>query len=183
MKNLYITVDLDYNIGWPILFLPLGITGLLTSVHKDYFRVMNHRALHFNDFGDRVAQLLHVELVAPFPYWRSSNTHREILIVNTHLLFPHDSSLCIIRLQQVIPFPRSVHVVHICSFLIFLVLVHVCKFLCFCNRFTKFCNMLSPIRRKTSLIPCPSYSAGKFLVTFSSFSVGLQYHVFLQFLQ
>ncbi|CBI23107.3 hypothetical protein AAG906_007088 [Vitis piasezkii] len=75
--------------------------GLLTSVHKDYFRVLNHRALLFNDFGDRVAQLLHVELVAPFPHCRSSNTHQEILIVNTHLLFPHDSTLCIIRLQQV----------------------------------------------------------------------------------
>lgn len=84
--------------------LLLGITGLLTSVHKDYFRVLNHRALLFNDFGDRVAQLLHVELVAPFPNCRSSNVHKEILIVNTHLMFPHDSSLCIVRLQQVIQF-------------------------------------------------------------------------------
>ena len=29
------------------------------------------------------------------------HTHQEILIVNTNLLFPHDSTLCIIRLQQV----------------------------------------------------------------------------------
>lgn len=110
MEELYIVVDLDCNSGWGWCVLSwceillLGITGLLTSVHKDYFRVLNHRALLFNDFGDRVAQLLHVELVAPFPHCRSSNTHQEILIVNTHLLFPHDSTLCIIRLQQVIQF-------------------------------------------------------------------------------
>ncbi|XP_057951256.1 uncharacterized calcium-binding protein At1g02270 isoform X2 [Malania oleifera] len=75
--------------------------GLLTAVHKDYFKVLNHRALHFNDCGDRVAQLLHVELVVPFSQSRNSNTRQEILIVNTHLLFPHDSSLCLVRLHQV----------------------------------------------------------------------------------
>lgn len=31
----------------------------------------------------------------------SSNIRQEFLIVNTYLLFPHDSSLCIVRLQQV----------------------------------------------------------------------------------
>ncbi|CAL5344225.1 unnamed protein product [Camellia sinensis] len=75
--------------------------GLLTSVHKDYFRVLNHRELLFNDIGDRVAQLLHVDLVAPFSQCQSNNVRQEILIVNTHLLFPHDSTLCIIRLDQV----------------------------------------------------------------------------------
>ncbi|KAA8533516.1 hypothetical protein F0562_031050 [Nyssa sinensis] len=75
--------------------------GLLTALHKDYFRVLNHRELLFNDFGDRVAQLLHVELVAPFSQCRSNNDRQGILIVNTHLLFPHDSSLCLVRLQQV----------------------------------------------------------------------------------
>ncbi|XP_010467420.1 PREDICTED: uncharacterized calcium-binding protein At1g02270-like isoform X2 [Camelina sativa] len=46
--------------------------GLLT---KDYFRVVNSRDLLFNDCGDRVAQLLHVELVPPYYYQgnRSSN--------------------------------------------------------------------------------------------------------------
>ncbi|KAL6972211.1 hypothetical protein U1Q18_031899 [Sarracenia purpurea var. burkii] len=75
--------------------------GLLTAVHKDYFRVLNHRELLFNDIGDRVAQLLHVELVAPFSKCLSNNVQQEILIVNTHLLFPHDSSLCLVRLNQV----------------------------------------------------------------------------------
>lgn len=75
--------------------------GLLTAVHKDYFKVLNHRELHFNDCGDRVAQLLHVELNPPFSQCRNNDIRQEILIVNTHLLFPHDSSLCLVRLQQV----------------------------------------------------------------------------------
>ncbi|CAI9087004.1 OLC1v1020957C3 [Oldenlandia corymbosa var. corymbosa] len=76
--------------------------GLLTAVHKDIFRVINHRELLFNDFGDRVAQLLHVELIAPFSQCRgNSYVRQEILIVNTHLLFPHNSSLCLERLRQV----------------------------------------------------------------------------------
>ncbi|XP_047328322.1 uncharacterized calcium-binding protein At1g02270-like [Impatiens glandulifera] len=73
--------------------------GLLTSVHKDHFRVLNHRELLFNDIGDRVAQLLHVECVTP--HCRGENVHQELLIVNTHMLFPHDSSFCLARLNQV----------------------------------------------------------------------------------
>ncbi|XP_059628904.1 uncharacterized calcium-binding protein At1g02270-like isoform X2 [Cornus florida] len=75
--------------------------GLLTAVHKDYFRVLNYRELLFNDFGDRVAQLLHVELVSPVLQCRGNNVRQEILIVNTHLIFPHDSSFGLVRLQQV----------------------------------------------------------------------------------
>ncbi|XP_042047092.1 uncharacterized calcium-binding protein At1g02270-like [Salvia splendens] len=75
--------------------------GLLTAVHKDYFRVINHRELLFNDFGDRVAQLLHVELNAPFSQTLNGHIRQELLIVNTHLLFPHNSSLCLERLRQV----------------------------------------------------------------------------------
>ncbi|XP_031380111.1 uncharacterized calcium-binding protein At1g02270 isoform X2 [Punica granatum] len=75
--------------------------GLLTAVRKDYFRVLNYREVLFNDCGDRVAQMLHVEVVAPFPECRSNDIHQEILIVNTHLLFPHDASLSIVRLHQV----------------------------------------------------------------------------------
>lgn len=76
-------------------------TGLLTAVRKDYFRVLHYRELLFNDCGDRVAQLLHVQLNVPF----SQNQIRhiaEVLIVNTHLLFPHDSSLSVVRLHQVL---------------------------------------------------------------------------------
>ncbi|KAE9464625.1 hypothetical protein C3L33_03422, partial [Rhododendron williamsianum] len=80
---------------------PSSISCLLTAVHKDYFRVVDHRELLFNDIGDRVAQLLHVELLSPVSQCRSNNVRQEMLIVNTHLLFPHDSSLCLVRLNQV----------------------------------------------------------------------------------
>lgn len=82
-------------------FISLPDSGLLTAIHKDYFRVIAHRELLFNDFGDRVAQLLHVELIAPYAQCRNNNVRQEMLIVNTHLLFPHDSSLSLERLRQV----------------------------------------------------------------------------------
>ncbi|KAJ0235680.1 putative calcium-binding protein [Hirschfeldia incana] len=75
--------------------------GLLTAIHKDYFELVNYRELLFNDFGDRVAQLLHVKSVTPFPLNGIQDVQQEVLIVNTHLLFPHNSSLSFARLQQV----------------------------------------------------------------------------------
>ena len=80
-------------------------TGLLTAIHKDYLRVLNYRELLFNDFGDRVAQLLHVQSVVPSLQNRKGSVRQEFLIVNTHLLFPHDSSLSLVRLHQVYKFP------------------------------------------------------------------------------
>lgn len=76
-------------------------TGLLTAVHKDYFKVLNYRELLFNDCGDRVAQLLHVQLAFPCSQTQKGNAQQEFLIVNTHLLFPHDSKLSVVRLHQV----------------------------------------------------------------------------------
>ncbi|XWS73267.1 hypothetical protein CRYUN_Cryun02cG0113200 [Craigia yunnanensis] len=75
--------------------------GLLTAIQKEYFRVLNHKELLFNGFGDRVAQLLHVESVVPFSINQNDSAEQEIIIVNTHFLFPHDSSLFIVRLLQV----------------------------------------------------------------------------------
>ncbi|CAK8537737.1 unnamed protein product [Lathyrus sativus] len=75
--------------------------GLLIAVKKEYFKVINYKELHFNDCGDRVAQLLHVELAFPISQCQNNGVRQEILIVNTHLLFPHDSSLCLVRLHQV----------------------------------------------------------------------------------
>ncbi|XP_061960921.1 uncharacterized calcium-binding protein At1g02270-like isoform X1 [Populus nigra] len=75
--------------------------GLLTAVRKDYFTILNYRELLFNDCGDRVAQLLHVRLAFPFSQNRKGNAQQEFLIVNTHLLFPHDSCLSVVRLHQV----------------------------------------------------------------------------------
>ncbi|KAF8395439.1 hypothetical protein HHK36_019385 [Tetracentron sinense] len=82
----------------PLIFL---VTGLLTAVHRNHFQVLNSRDLLFNDFGDRVAQLLHVELVMHFSQIHAINREKEALVVNTHLLFPHNSSYCFHRLQQV----------------------------------------------------------------------------------
>lgn len=79
----------------------LESSGLLIAVQKEYLTVINYKELHFNDCGDRVAQLLHVELAFPLSQCQSSGIRQEVLIVNTHLLFPHDSSLCLVRLHQV----------------------------------------------------------------------------------
>ncbi|KAL1329374.1 hypothetical protein HN51_046486 [Arachis hypogaea] len=75
--------------------------GLLTAIHTKYLHVVNYRELFLNDFGDRVAQLLHVQSIAPVSQNQMGSLYQEFLIVNTHLLFPHDSSLCIVRLHQV----------------------------------------------------------------------------------
>ncbi|KAL3604303.1 hypothetical protein D5086_005162, partial [Populus alba] len=75
--------------------------GLLTAVRKDYFTVLNCRELLFHDCGDRVAQLLHVQSALPFSQNRKGTAQQEFLIVNTHLLFPHDSCLSVVRLDQV----------------------------------------------------------------------------------
>lgn len=89
--------------AFDVSFVDLNIllTGLLTAIHKDHFKVVNYRELLFNDFGDRVAQLLHVKTVIPFPLNGKQDVQQEVIIVNTHLLFPHDSSLSIVRLHQV----------------------------------------------------------------------------------
>ncbi|KHG19129.1 hypothetical protein F383_26300 [Gossypium arboreum] len=58
-----------------------GQTRLLTAIHKEYFKVLNRRELFFNDFGDRVAQLLHVQSVAPFSINQNESVQQEIIIV------------------------------------------------------------------------------------------------------
>jgi hypothetical protein len=75
--------------------------GLFTAVRKDHFRVVRYREWPFNDCGDRVAQLLHVQSVIPFPQSQTGNIRQETLVVNTHLMFPHDSDVCLVRLRQV----------------------------------------------------------------------------------
>lgn len=75
--------------------------GLLTAVKKDNFRVVEYEELFLNDYGDRVAQLLHVQSVIPFRRSQIGNIHQETLVVNTHLMFPHSSDICLVRLRQV----------------------------------------------------------------------------------
>nr|ABR16038.1 unknown [Picea sitchensis] len=75
--------------------------GLFTAVRKDHFKVVNQRELLFHDFGDRVAQLLHLRSVIPSLQSEMGGVPFEALVVNTHLLFPHNSNYCLIRLRQV----------------------------------------------------------------------------------
>jgi hypothetical protein len=79
-------------------------------VNKRIFKVINYKELRFNDFGDRVAQLLHVESFGPFSQNGNGdeNIQQEILIVNTHLLFPHDRTLSIVRLKQVNNYMKAI---------------------------------------------------------------------------
>ncbi|KAG6554916.1 hypothetical protein Mapa_003500 [Marchantia paleacea] len=68
--------------------------GLFTAYRTDGLEVMDYSEILFYDCGDRVAQFLHMK-----------SDHRgslqELLVVNTHLLFPHNSNFCLIRLRQV----------------------------------------------------------------------------------
>ncbi|PIA28137.1 hypothetical protein AQUCO_07200048v1 [Aquilegia coerulea] len=75
--------------------------GLLTALHRNYFQVLNYKELLFHDFGDRVAQLLHIDLTMRFFQNQETNVKKEALVINTHLLFPHNSGCCFHRLQQV----------------------------------------------------------------------------------
>ncbi|KAH7299390.1 hypothetical protein KP509_24G009100 [Ceratopteris richardii] len=74
--------------------------GLLTAIKRDRFSVLTCKDLRFNDFGDRVAQILHLRVKVPF-FRRNQIAEQQMLLVNTHLLFPHNSSFCLIRLWQV----------------------------------------------------------------------------------
>lgn len=123
------------------------MVGLLTAVHKDYFRVIDHREFLFNDFGDRVALLLHVQLLIG---------GQQVLIVNTHLLFPHDSSMCLERLRQV-------NMLSFFSLSLSFIAAVLSSDDMKNHRFTRSCNLLKLIRRKTILVLCPLFSVGKSL--------------------
>ncbi|XP_024532103.1 uncharacterized calcium-binding protein At1g02270 [Selaginella moellendorffii] len=70
--------------------------GLLTAVKKDALRVLDCRELHFHDCGDRVAQVLHLksnDKIGP-------REQQQVVLVNTHLIFPHASNYSLLRLRQ-----------------------------------------------------------------------------------
>ncbi|MCO5561724.1 hypothetical protein L7F22_015347 [Adiantum nelumboides] len=73
--------------------------GLLTAIKMDRLRVLNYRELFFYDCGDRVAQIFHLSLNGPSH--QQDYLNQDMLLVNTHLMFPHDSTFCPIRLRQV----------------------------------------------------------------------------------
>ncbi|KAF6169266.1 hypothetical protein GIB67_013696 [Kingdonia uniflora] len=74
---------------------------LLTAVLQTNFKVLNYREILFNDLCDRVAQLLNISLVTDISQIQANTISKEALVVNTHLLFPHNSDYCLPRLQQV----------------------------------------------------------------------------------
>lgn len=74
--------------------------GLLTAINIERLQVLNYKELLFHDCGDRVAQIFHLRFREPFSK-RGHIAEQEFLLVNTHLLFPHDSKYCLIRLRQV----------------------------------------------------------------------------------
>eukprot|EP00252_Welwitschia_mirabilis_P000455 TRINITY_DN10448_c0_g1_i1.p1 TRINITY_DN10448_c0_g1~~TRINITY_DN10448_c0_g1_i1.p1 ORF type:complete len:423 (+),score=40.90 TRINITY_DN10448_c0_g1_i1:37-1269(+) len=73
--------------------------GLLTAVRKDHFKVLSSHELVLH--GDRVAQVLHVKSVTPYRRCLTKCIQQDTLIVNTHLMFPHNSDICLLRLRQV----------------------------------------------------------------------------------
>lgn len=74
--------------------------GLLTAISSETLRVLNYKEILFDDSGDRVAQLFHLCFRRPF-YKKGQKTEQELLLVNTHLMFPHNFTLSLIRLRQV----------------------------------------------------------------------------------
>lgn len=155
---MFLLVLLFFGLKFDIYF-----AGLLTAIRKEHLRIINYRELLFNDCGDRVAQLLHVRSVNPIFQNQIESVHQEFLIVNTHLLFPHDSSLSIVRLDQVCEFVGIQN-----SFLFIFRLLSILKFafhLSSC-RFIKYYNMWNCIREKTGSNHCLLFYAGKFIVGF-----------------
>ncbi|CAI5467515.1 unnamed protein product [Closterium sp. Yama58-4] len=66
--------------------------GLLTAVRGGQgVSVADYEPILFNDCGDRVAQLLRLRV----------HGGGEMLLVNTHLLFPHNANSSLIRLREV----------------------------------------------------------------------------------
>lgn len=74
--------------------------GLLTAIKSARLSVLKYKELLFNDCADRVAQFFHICSKVP-TFERRHNAEMELLLVNTHLLFPHDLSYCLVRLRQV----------------------------------------------------------------------------------
>lgn len=87
--------------------------GLLTAVRKKSFLVVEAKDVLFNDCGDRVATLLHLrrrvvgdgdDVINISANDTSQGSvvpsHEDLLVVNTHLLFPHNANSTLIRLRE-----------------------------------------------------------------------------------
>ncbi|KAK9821977.1 hypothetical protein WJX81_000051 [Elliptochloris bilobata] len=74
--------------------------GLLTAVRLAAFEVLDQRSILFNDCADRVALLLRLRLRGTTP-GRCRPGSLEVVVINTHLLYPHNACSTIIRLREV----------------------------------------------------------------------------------
>jgi len=68
--------------------------GLCTAVQEARFDVIDRYNIPFRDIGDRVAHLLHLKAIG------SGYLEDELLLINLHLMFPHDTNCTVIRLRQ-----------------------------------------------------------------------------------
>lgn len=69
--------------------------GLMTAIDEEVFEVVESRDCLFNDCGDRVATALRLRRRRGPP-----GGGDELILVNTHLLFPHNASSTAIRLRE-----------------------------------------------------------------------------------
>lgn len=80
--------------------------GLAIFVKKNRFEIEDTKEILFQDGGDRVALLLRLRALAPFPLPHtypspSPSLDRCFVVVNTHLLFPHNEGSKMISVREV----------------------------------------------------------------------------------
>lgn len=86
--------------------------GLLTAVKRDEFDVVEQRDILFNDCGDRVATLVHIRHRSAGASGGGDGARAslgDVLVVNTHLLFPHNSNSTLIRLRETFKILEYLH--------------------------------------------------------------------------
>ncbi|CAI6000974.1 unnamed protein product [Closterium sp. NIES-64] len=81
---------------------------LMIAVKQDQWHVVDYQQLLFHDCGDRVAQIVRLRSKGRLGGRArregsegAEGEEEDVLVVNTHLLFPHDANSNIIRLCQV----------------------------------------------------------------------------------
>ncbi|CAI5467825.1 unnamed protein product [Closterium sp. Yama58-4] len=100
--------------GYQLLKLPRTNArgdGLMMAVRASEWEAVDHHPLCFNDCGDRVAQIVRLRArrggrggersMRGGEEEEGKGEGEEVLVANTHLLFPHDANSSIVRLCQV----------------------------------------------------------------------------------
>ena len=102
-KKLYMQ-ELCQNLGYRMLLTERTNNrgdGLACFVSKGV-EVIDYRSIHFYDAGDRVGLLLRLRVKEPEPDDLGTGDSCEVLLVNTHILFPHNSHSTRIRLREIV---------------------------------------------------------------------------------